>query len=347
MADLTFRMALDSGAFGIYNKFSKRSMSISDSSTTYYESPEFKKYLKKYQDFLTNTLPKRNLFYVTVDALYQPQLTYDIWRDFKRAGFNPMPVVHYGEDMKWLKKYMGETDYLGIGGMGTRGMFSVHDYMQWADEVFRIISDSKGRPKWKTHGFALTQYDMLKRYAWHSVDSTTAYRASSNGMFIMPAPIMRNGKVVDFHYGGRPYWVPCTEGRGDSTHHINRAGVTTTAAVKAYLDMFGWTMDKVRETYAYRCVLGLSYYYHLADALTKRREYPFHLYISGRPSGATNASLQDFLPLIASTKRFTEFNYLGTFFEPATYLTHAKMMEDFENGNARSRKSFKVGSIRA
>jgi hypothetical protein len=78
---------------------------------------------------------------------------------------NPIPTFHMGskiEDLKPLLKY----DYIALGGL----VFS-SGIMHHCDEVWHYILTNK--PKLKVHGFGLTNIELMARYPWYSVDSSS------------------------------------------------------------------------------------------------------------------------------------------------------------------------------
>lgn len=109
------------------------------------------------------------------------------WENYlymKAAGLDPLPVYHYGEDMKWLNKMIGYgCTYIGIGGLV--GIPS--DLRRvWLDRVFTALTDGTGKPLIQTHGFGMTALPLIFRYPWYSVDSTSWLKASMTGMIYLP-----------------------------------------------------------------------------------------------------------------------------------------------------------------
>lgn len=113
------------------------------------------------------------------------------WLDLRVAlkpvGIKPIPVYHLGEPIKWLKKMIDETDYIGLGGLrhGT-----LDDKVEWLDSLMPHLTDGKGRPKVKFHGFAATSLEIMRRYPFQSVDSTTWLQVSKRGAILIPPGIL-------------------------------------------------------------------------------------------------------------------------------------------------------------
>lgn len=304
-------LALDSGAFSLFMKYAKRG-AIESSDFSFYSSEKFYDYLDKFVARVKAN-PYRLDWYVTVDALYNPELSYDIWKELRQEGISPMPVVHYGEDLKWLRMYMDEVEYIGLGGMGTR-QSSVEDYTKWVSGAFKLLRGKNGKPTHRIHGFALTQYDVLCRYPWHSVDSTTCWRAASNGSFMMPG-VTAKGEV---DHTSRPYWFPCTPGRSDNASNVWKLGETYLTTINQYLAQFGYTLEDARDNYMVRNIVSYNYFHKLCEHLTQLRDYPFHFYASGRPAGCSNEALLDLVRLLRDKIKVSQFDYLGTFFDIKT-----------------------------
>jgi len=123
--------------------------------------------------------------------------SYRNWRIMREAGLNPMPVYHVNSDVKWLKRYLRHTDYIGLGAMAKmpdRRRIEVLDRL-WRGYLLR----PDGTAAVKVHGMGLTSFSLMLRYPWYSFDSTTWMMQSSYGRVYMPLP--RNGK---WDYVNRP-----------------------------------------------------------------------------------------------------------------------------------------------
>ena len=78
---------------------------------------------------------------------------------------NPIPTFHMGSDLKDLEMLM-EYPYVALGGM----VFS-KNIQNHCDAVWNYII--KNNPKLRVHGFGLTNVELMKRYPWYSVDSSS------------------------------------------------------------------------------------------------------------------------------------------------------------------------------
>lgn len=197
---------MDSGAHSLYNihvlkhgkregrhgrELSKPIVRWGDGDFSYYDlskgSP-FRKYCDRYASFIRKMEGKVD-FFATVDAISNPDLTWEIQRFFEEEhGVQPVPIVHCHTPMKYVDRYVesGKYDLLGVGGLG-QGI-SRHEYFRWGDEFFtHICPESNGYlPVIKTHGFAMTSWELICRWPWWSVDSATWVKLSAYGWLYIP-----------------------------------------------------------------------------------------------------------------------------------------------------------------
>ena len=208
-------MFIDSGAHSLYNIHVLKSKGVlgkhgklllpptkwggTDPSAdfSYYDltkgSP-FRAYCVSYASFM-KVMKGKGVLLANVDAIGNPALTWEIQRFFEEEhGVQPMPIVHCHTPLKWVDKYLeaGRYDLLGVGGLG-QGI-TRSEYFGWADEFFlHICPKSNGYlPIIKTHGFAMTSWELMSRWPWWSVDSATWVKLSAYGWLYVPRE--RNGK---------------------------------------------------------------------------------------------------------------------------------------------------------
>lgn len=111
--------------------------------------------------------------------------SYDNQQTLKSLGCKPIPIFHQGESFDWLERYVKDGEpYVGIATIKDTTAAEQRD---WLDRAFSVITDSKGRPFVKTHGFGITNISLLWRYPWYTVDSTTWSLAAGFGLIYVPA----------------------------------------------------------------------------------------------------------------------------------------------------------------
>lgn len=180
---------LDSGAHSLYNReiFNKKAQhSRHASKWAYYETDEFWKYVDDYAAFVK--AHKEGIdYYANVDVIFNPELS---WKALKymedKHKLSPVPVIHCGTDMSWVKRHLDEGyEFLGIGGLGqgvTRRAF-----LSWGNVLFTLLCPGPKRlPIVRTHGFAMTSWRLMRRYPWWSVDSASWIKMASFGNLLIP-----------------------------------------------------------------------------------------------------------------------------------------------------------------
>lgn len=138
---------LDSGAFSVFTGKSKHTID------------DYIKFCHK---------NKHNAeWYANFDVIGNAKETYQNQKEMERQGLKPVPTFHYGSDIKWLKKYKDEYEFIGLGGLVPYAKQKNKLYRH-LDKCFSIVRDSV-----KIHGWGMTGMETLKRYPFYSVDSTS------------------------------------------------------------------------------------------------------------------------------------------------------------------------------
>lgn len=142
-----------------------------------------------------------------------------------------IPVYHYGDDARWLKKYLDHgCEYVGIGGLVGRGR---HDRTRFMASLRPYLLDGKGRPRVKTHGFGLTSFAAMKCWPWYSVDSTSWSHCASFGAIYVPR---RRGGAWD--YSLAPFVVavsPVSPKVNERQSHVQNLSPSLAGLVRDYL----------------------------------------------------------------------------------------------------------------
>lgn len=198
MSHPTRRLIIDSGAFSVWTK------------GTTIDLGEYIAYCEKFPDVT---------YYVNLDVIPgrfgdKASLTKDAveesckqgWKNWKQMiqslPFDKViPVFHQGDPIKWLDKYLAAgVKYIGISpandrrtaGKGHTSSLRIWDAattkLQWVRSLRPYLFDGSGRPTVKTHGFAVTSYDLMKCMEWYSVDSASWKLAGAWGNVYVPAP---------------------------------------------------------------------------------------------------------------------------------------------------------------
>ena len=149
----------------------------------------------KIQDYINFIKEHENVIdvYANLDVIGDAKATWKNQQVMEEAGLTPLPVFHYREDEKWLKRYLAKDyDYISLGGMVP---ISTTGLIPWLNKLFdKFLTDKKGMPKIKVHGFGLTSLPLMLRYPWYSVDSTSWVITGRMGSVYIPR--YRNGKWI-------------------------------------------------------------------------------------------------------------------------------------------------------
>jgi hypothetical protein len=133
-----------------------------------------------------------------LDAIGDPIETLKNQEWFDRNDVPVLPCFHFGEPVEYLEHYVANYPRITLGGMVPIDKMVLRD---WLDHLFKnYLCDDKGKPLVKVHGFGMTTWDLMFRYPWDSVDSTSYISGSKLGSIFM----MINGKqtMVQISEGG-------------------------------------------------------------------------------------------------------------------------------------------------
>lgn len=171
-------MFLDSGAFSMFTQ----NVSVNLSS--------YAKFIEQHQDIIHVAS--------NLDAIGagNEQLSYDRQKELEKLGADIKPVHHVRDKDSWLQRYLDEGyDYIFLGGMVPENTDTLRT---WLDHVWsRYLTKPDGTPKVKVHGFGLTTQELMFRYPWFSVDSTSWVQTAMFGAIYLDMP-QPDGGVIDF-----------------------------------------------------------------------------------------------------------------------------------------------------
>lgn len=191
---MKIRLFLDSGAPTLYNKYIRRQKNGTQMGShmkdrkhddyTFLKDKLYLDYRNQYMSFIKEHEKELEL-YINLDIINNPQATWDNQMYFEKKGLHPIPVYHFGSPYSWLKKYLDAGySYIAIGGMvpnPTSVLRPGLDYL-WSE----FLTDKKGYPKVRVHGFAATSVELMTSYPWYSVDSTSWAKHAIYGAIMLP-----------------------------------------------------------------------------------------------------------------------------------------------------------------
>lgn len=255
-----FRFFLDSGAFSAWSRGSV------------IDIDEYCAFIKANIDHIDvypclDVIP--GIFGQTASTIERDKAAEATWENFlymKAEGLNPIAVYHYGEHERHLERMLAYgCDYIGIGGL-----VGVSKPMRtlWLDRLFKRITDAKGMPIVKTHGFGMTSIDLLFRYPWYSVDSTAWLQKSANGKIFFPAML---GDQFVFDRTPRDLIVSA-ETSPEAPGHALRMGPSMRALLDRWLAECGTTFAEVSTHYYHRACVNVAFFRKVSE-LAKVRPF--------------------------------------------------------------------------
>lgn len=283
---------LDSGAFSAWNKgetidvkdyiaFIRVNQHLVDSYVCLDTIPGSKGRMDRSQESIEKS----------ASASYKNQ---QIMRD---AGLAPIPVFHQGERFEWLERYLADGEpYIGISPYMRSTQATL---IRWLDDCFARVTDSLGRPLVRTHGFGVTSHEVMWRYPWHSVDSTTWAIAPAYGMLILPAEGAPG--VADLRSPARQFYVGDGAIESDTRRRIDYLGDFENAWLHKYAEICGTSVTAFRNDQYSRTTAHIMYFKLLEEQRGEVRftERPASFF-SGGPQAARPGAKVKFRVIFAT-----------------------------------------------
>ena len=196
--------------------------------------------IQKYIAFIKENEKYINL-YSNLDVIGDAAGTWKNQQIMEQAGLNPIPVFHYGEDIKWLKRLVKKKyKYISLGGMVP---ISTKDLILCLDIIWKkYLTDEKGIPIAKIHGFGLTSLKLMLRYPWYSVDSTSWVVTGRMGSIYIPK--RKSNKWV---YDKNSWKIAVSNkspSKKDAGQHYDNMSPLNQKIVIQYLDEKGYKLGK-------------------------------------------------------------------------------------------------------
>lgn len=163
----------------------------------------------------------------------------------EELGAKPIPTYHTGEPLELLQRYVEKYDYIALGGNVGR---STDELIGWLDEMWhRYLTNSNGLPLIRVHGFGVTSPEVMLRYPWYSVDSTSWLMAAATGKAII---CRRNP------YSGEPefesIWVSDKAPDASVGQHFDSLRPSERIAWSGHIDMRGFDIEGLSKDYRQR-----------------------------------------------------------------------------------------------
>lgn len=195
--------------------------------------------------------------------------TYKNQKALERMGVKICPVHHARDADKWLQRYLAEGyDYIFLGGMVPE---STKYLRGWLDHVWHAYLTRKdGTAKVKVHGFGLTTLELVERYPWYSIDSTSWVLLGRYGAIQIDLPDGRDIKLTmssdspmvyqfDRHYDNI---APLNKQFIEEIIRNTPTGEPADSGYPAYYDP-----EQLRSYYGWRDHWNVNFYRRLCDRL--------------------------------------------------------------------------------
>jgi len=236
------------------------------------KNKDVRKYLDDYIEFI-HKYKNQLMAYVNLDIIYNAEETWENQKYMEENGLKPIPVFHYGEDFKWLKRYVDNYEYIGIGGVA--GGITLQQFVNsLGNKAFEYIK--KANPGIKVHGFAVTSFNLMKRFPWYSVDSTTWLKHAAYGNVMVPKYDVVKEK---FDYATAPFVVSVSEisliKPSKNPHYTIAFPPQVVERIEEYFALAGVDREKLKTSLLERQKVNIFYYEQLLkdESITQEVEY--------------------------------------------------------------------------
>lgn len=232
------KVFLDSGAFSAYHL--KVHISIDD----------YCDYIIRNRDILR--VEDGAVMASVLDGIGDALKTYQNQLYMERKGAKPLPCFHFGEDTRYLDWYVERYDYITIGGLVGR---PAKDVQVWLDRIWENhMLDGSGNARLKVHAFGMTSPDLMKRYPWYSVDSSSWIQAAAFGSIFTSeyGPIAVSKDSPSIHEAGR---------------HMNTLTDIEREYVAQLLQQKGFNYERLSSVYESRACYNMLGYMELNDMI--------------------------------------------------------------------------------
>lgn len=276
----TYELLIDSGAFSVWTQ--GRTIAIAD----------YIAFLKECDQSLAHyinldVLPGRyGEKRKASDVQEAAKASYRNLQLMKDADLHPLPVFHRGEDWKWLNQLLKDGEpYICLSPLTDS---STPVKRAWLDICFQRLKGSKA----KIHGLGVTSLELMKRYPWYSVDSTSWAISSGNGVFPIPQTDAR---------GQYDYLKPPTlihiGGKDQATlKSFEGLGPFMQDKIQQFCEqVYGTTLSDLRYNVQARRVVVAKFWLKIAEALKLRIHFVVGNDMLGLPAALRDAGAKHWL----------------------------------------------------
>jgi hypothetical protein len=98
-------------------------------------------------------------------------VSYDNWAYMRRFIPDVIPTYHSGKDLNYLKRYLDKSEIVAVGGSADDPPKKREEQLDHIWQTYLL--DRNGKPRAKIHGLGLTSAELVAKWPWYSVDSTS------------------------------------------------------------------------------------------------------------------------------------------------------------------------------
>lgn len=151
---------------------------------------DYIEFLHEYYDIISH--------YVVLDIIGDAEKTWENQKIMEDTGLSPIPVYHIEDDIRFLYKCL-EYPFFALGGMA--GGTSTNARKSFLDKCFEIICDTPDNlPKRPVHGFGIMSPELIVKYPFYSVDTSSYVDYSQYAMLLIP----KVGTAGEYLWGKTP-----------------------------------------------------------------------------------------------------------------------------------------------
>jgi len=199
---------LDSGAFSFHRLAQKWVAKTGGSLSDYYRTDEFLKYRQEYADFVRSL---KRTFCITLDVMYDPELSLNNYLWFCEQGIRTIPVIHVGASVEHICRILEATQkepWICVGGAAST--LNRQRSRVWVSTFFHFCCNEDGYPTRLVHMLGLSQpfNDFDAKVPFASTDSSSTMQLAIRRCVALPTRGFRDLRVISL--AQLPYYLKVT-----------------------------------------------------------------------------------------------------------------------------------------
>lgn len=176
-------------------------------------------------------------------------------KELEAQGCQVFPVYHFADKIEYLVKILDEGyEFMALGGLVGA---SAQKLIPWLDHVWgKYLIKEDGTPRLRVHGFGLTAFDLMFRYPWAAVDSSSWMNTGNFGscLFIV------NGRFIKIDFSTESPTI-----RNANSWHVSAMPDIMKKKVEELIEPFNLTLKKLGEHYMYRHIINAHTFASVED----------------------------------------------------------------------------------